>query len=1025
MNVVFQIFRLLGINAVFLALGALGLYLLAKYKRAAFAVLKRNFVGYFSNPTGYVFLCLFVLLSSFAAFWPHEFFNSNLANLAQLNHYFPFIMLVFIPAITMSIWAEERRQGTDELLLTIPAGDFDIVIGKYLAAASIYTASLLFSQFSNFAVLNALALGDIDTGLFVATYAGYWLIGLAMLAVGMVASFLTSNLTVGFVLGAVFNAPLAFLAVSDVIIPSRGLAQLLSRWSYSSQFADFGRGVIGLASGTFFVMVVLVGLYLSMVLIGRRHWSGGRDGKSMFGHYLLRGVALVVIAIGANVFFSNHDWIRYDATSEKVSSLSSDTGRLISELKADHTVIIEAFLSASVPEEYVKTKLDLVSMLQEFDKQARGKIKVRIYDNLEPYTDEAVRAVEQYGIESRQVLAEGQGQLKQEDIFLGAAFTCGLEKVVVPFFDIGIPVEYELIRSITTVANAERQKLGVLRTDAELYGGFDFQRMMPREKQAIIEELEKQYEVVQVDPNEPIQPGAYDVLLAVQPSSLTEAQLGNLTEAIRNGQPTAIFEDPFPVALFTAPGTGQPRRPPGGGMMMGMNQPPPEPKGDIRKLWSLLGIEMVGQEGFGGGYDAYVVWQRFNPYPKVRGMRQISDEWVFVAPDAPGAEDPLNSQQPITSKLQQLLFLFPGAVQSVSSNGLKFTELVSTGDQTGTIRFDDLRDHQVNAGLLEFKRRPRFKRYVLAMRIQGQAKDDVAMSGADVMLAQNSAADTTGPISQEPQSPQSHESHPSHPSHQSAESELAPEAPPDQAPQAAQQEPQGKDESKPEASQQEEEKKKEIDVIFVTDIDLLHSDFLNLRARPDSEINWRFDNVTFVLNVLDTLAGDDRFVEIRKRQTRYPTLKMVELATAEARQQASDSISKYEADFEKAREEAEQRLKKASQELQTEVDKLKETAQGAGQVSSKPLEAALTRLAVQQQLEQRRLDAETERLRREQNRNLKRIDRDRDLAVRNVQSRFKWWAIILPFVPPLSLGVLVFFQRRSRERESITQERRR
>ena len=76
--------------------------LLSGTKRAAFAVMKRNFVGYFSNPTGYVFLCIFVFLTSLAAFWPYEFFNQNLATLDQLNYWFPLIMLVFIPAITMS-----------------------------------------------------------------------------------------------------------------------------------------------------------------------------------------------------------------------------------------------------------------------------------------------------------------------------------------------------------------------------------------------------------------------------------------------------------------------------------------------------------------------------------------------------------------------------------------------------------------------------------------------------------------------------------------------------------------------------------------------------------------------------------------------------------------------------------------------------------------------------------------------------------------------------------------------------------
>lgn len=905
------------------------------------AVFKRNFISYFSSPTGYVFICVYVLLSSFAAFWPAEFFNANLANLEQLNRYVPYILLIFIPAITMGIWAEERRQGTDELLLTIPAADFDVVVGKYLAAVAIFSVALVFSMITNFLVL--LTLGQPDLGLLLGTHVGYWMMGLAMLAVGMIASFLTSNLTVSYILGAVFNAPLAFLSSAELIVSDATWASIIKRWSFSEQFRDFSRGVISFSGIFYFILVAAAMLYIAMVLIGRRHWMGGKDGQSMLGHYIVRAIALLAVVVGANVILANHDVFRLDVTTERLSSLATRTKELIRNLDTPYTVKIDAYISPRVPEGYVETRLDLLSALREFQALGGEKVQVEIH-HVENFSEEANRARERFSIEGRRVQSRARGALTEEEIYLAAAFTCGLEKEVVPFFSKGVPIEYELVRSIVTVAQGKKKRAGILKTDVPLQGGFDFQGGGAREKQMLITELEKQYDVVEVDPANEITE-EYDVLVAVQPSSLNQEQMDHFIEVVLAGQPTVIFEDPLANFFPNVPGTAQPKQPPGG--MNFMQQQPPEPKGRIERLWSRLGIEFTGSQ---------VIWQNYNPFPKASQF--IRREWVFVGP-RPGVDDAFNKQHPVVSGLQQVLFLYPGSVRKLNSSTLEFTKLAVTGTETGTVPANQIflpamfgmgGGENPDLPILEMQGMTG-NEYVLAAQIKGKPIDDgeSALSGID-----SQDDDENGEAKQE----------------------------------------------------------KDVNVIVVADIDCLHSVFFFVRERgmeEEDEVQWDLDNVTFALNTIDYIAGDDRFVEIRKRRPQHRELGTVVAATADARERADELAQQFNLEFEKKRQEAQDKFREDIKKIE-ENEKL-------------PDDVKATQVMIAQQQGQRRLDIQIAGLQQERDRQRQQIESQLNQDIRAVQDQYKFWAVVLPPILPLLVAFFVYFNRRAREQEGVSKSR--
>ena len=626
------------------------------------ALARRDLRMYFSSPSGYVFITLFIFLSAAAAFWQDRFFLRNLANLDQLNLWLPYLLLFFVPALTMAVWSEEKKQGTDELLLTLPATDVEIVLGKYLAVLGVYSASVALSL-SYVAVL--FYLGSPDLGLMLSNYLGYWFVGAALIAVGMLASLLTRNATIAFIVGALFCAALIVTgAAVGALLP--GLERPLEALSVYIHFDDFAKGIISLSSLVYFAAVGAFFLYLNVLVLSRRHWPARADGYPMWAHHLVRAVAIGVALVSLGVIASRLS-VRVDVTAEQLHSLSGETRELLAELPQDRPVFIQAFISPEVPEPFVQTRSNLVSILEEIDALGGSRVEVLIQDT-QPFTDAAREARETFGILPRPIRNVSTARSEVEEVFLGVAFTCGAEEQVIGFFDVGLPAEYEIMRSIRVVARTARKRIGVVATMANLFGGMNFQQSQFTPQWSVVTELRKQYDVVEISPEQPITQDV-DALLVPLPSSLQTDEQGFVADYIRSGKPALILVDPLPAVNPTLSptewvGDGNPfTYPPG--------QPRPGPRGNVRQWLMDLGVAWE---------PTRVLWDSYNPHPELAHM---PEDVVFLGP---GNENPdtFNAGSPMTAQLQELVFLFAGSLDAVEDARYEFEPLLRSGMASGS-----------------------------------------------------------------------------------------------------------------------------------------------------------------------------------------------------------------------------------------------------------------------------------------------------------------------------------------------------
>lgn len=236
---------------------------------ATFVIMRRELAGYFATPVAYVFIVIFLVLSATFTFYLGGFYEREQADLAPFFSFHPWLYLFLVPALAMRLWAEERRSGSIELLLTLPVTPVQAVAGKFLAAWA-FTALALALTFPLWLTVNYL--GSPDNGAILTAYLGSLLMAGAFLAIGACLSATTRNQVVAFILTVV--ACFAFLLAGFPLVldlfsgwAPQGLVDAIAALSFLTHFNALSRGVIDLRDVLYFALVIATFLYANAIVL--------------------------------------------------------------------------------------------------------------------------------------------------------------------------------------------------------------------------------------------------------------------------------------------------------------------------------------------------------------------------------------------------------------------------------------------------------------------------------------------------------------------------------------------------------------------------------------------------------------------------------------------------------------------------------------------------------------------------------------------------------------------------------------
>ncbi len=240
--------------------------------RNVLIIAKRELGAYFGTPVAYVFAVIFVALTGAFAFYFGNFFERGQADLAGFFLYHPWLYLILVPAIAMRLWAEERKSGTIELLMTLPVRPWEAIVGKFLAAWGFIGVALILT-FPMWITVNML--GSPDNGVILASYLGSFLMAGSFLAIGSAISAASKNQVIAFIVSAV----ICFLFVMSGVELVQNTAKLflpnflvtaISQLSFLTHFDKVARGLLDLPSLFFYLSMIAFFLFANVIVIEQK-----------------------------------------------------------------------------------------------------------------------------------------------------------------------------------------------------------------------------------------------------------------------------------------------------------------------------------------------------------------------------------------------------------------------------------------------------------------------------------------------------------------------------------------------------------------------------------------------------------------------------------------------------------------------------------------------------------------------------------------------------------------------------------